>query len=121
MSNKPYDADYTTKGSEEEIDQSRKQALHNESFPSRAQRHRAPEPEIVKEEKSDSVDESKRLPTWLRVIFWILRKSIAPIIMIVMLFAGLYIGYVIVGGQPKDDVFEFSTWKHMWDLIFAES
>jgi len=121
MSNKPYDADYTTQGSEEEIDQSREQVLHNESFPSRVERHRVPEQASPQEEKSGSTDESKRLPTWLRVILWLLRKSIAPIIMIVMLFAGLYIGYVIVGGQPKEDVFQFSTWKHMWDLIFAES
>lgn len=65
--------------------------------------------------------EKKKSPFWARALLWILRKSIAPIIMIIMLVAGLYIGYVILGGQPKEDVFQFSTWKHMWDLIFAES
>ena len=64
---------------------------------------------------------SKKMPWWASSIFWIIRKCIAPIIMIAMLLTGLYIGYVIVGGQPKDDVFQWSTWKHMWDLVFAES
>ena len=78
----------------------------------------------AKEEVPVEVDQeitSKRMPWWARSIFWIIRKCIAPIIMIAMLLTGLYIGYVIVGGQPKDDVFQWSTWKHMWDLIFAES
>jgi len=63
----------------------------------------------------------KKAPLWARTLFWILRKSIAPLIMIVMLLAGLYIGYVIMGDQPKEEAFQFSTYKHLWDLIFAES
>lgn len=57
----------------------------------------------------------------LRTVFWILRKLIAPIIMIIMLAAGLYIGYVVIADQPSDEVFKFETWKHLWDLIFADS
>jgi len=63
----------------------------------------------------------RRYPLWARTLLWILRKSIAPLIMIVMLLAGLYIGYVIMGDQPKEEAFKFSTYKHLWDLIFAES
>lgn len=63
----------------------------------------------------------KKAPLWARSLFWIARKSIAPLIMIVMLLAGLYIGYVIMGDQPKEEVFKFSTYKHLWDLIFSES
>ncbi|HIW34375.1 MAG TPA: DNA-directed RNA polymerase subunit beta [Candidatus Paenibacillus intestinavium] len=73
-------------------------------------------PVKVKEEAT-----TKKIPWWASSIFWIVRKCIAPIIMIAMLLAGLYIGYVIVGGQPKEDVFQWSTWQHMWDLIFAET
>lgn len=72
----------------------------------------------VKVEKEAS---TKKVPWWASSTFWVARKFIAPIIMIAMLLAGLYIGYVIVGGQPKGDVLQWSTWKHMWDLIFAES
>ena len=78
----------------------------------------------TKEERIEQWEEEPKgssLPIWVRSIFWLLRKSIAPIIMIIMLMAGLYIGYVVMGGQSSEDVFEFSTYKHMWDLIFAES
>lgn len=119
MSNKSYDADYTTAGSE----QTREHLLQQEEIlMSRSSRHRTTErDEIPTDVEAAAPMERKKAPFWARALFWLLRKSIAPIIMIVMLLAGLYIGYVIVGGQPKEDVLEFSTWKHMWDLIFAES
>jgi len=56
----------------------------------------------------------------VRVLLWILRKSIVPLIMVIMLAAGLYIGYVVIGKSPEQDVFEWSTWKHLYDLVFAE-
>ncbi|MFX3634074.1 MAG: DNA-directed RNA polymerase subunit beta [Candidatus Pristimantibacillus sp.] len=56
-----------------------------------------------------------------RVTLWILRKSIVPIIMVIMLIVGLYVGYVVVGKQPSDEVFLWSTWQHLYDLIFADS
>lgn len=63
---------------------------------------------------------SKSSPV-LKTVFWLLRKLIAPIIMVIMLAVGLYIGYAVVAGQPSDEVFKFETWKHLWDLIFADS
>lgn len=62
----------------------------------------------------------KKTPWWASSSFWVFRKAIAPILMVVMLLTGLYIGYVIVGGQSAGDVFRFETWKHLWDLIFAD-
>lgn len=97
-----------------------------EVIPSRSQRHTTtsvreggekPSKEKLKEEKPTS---DKKTPWWATTAFWIFRKSIAPIIMIIMLLAGLYIGYTIVGGQSGSDVFKFETWKHMWDLVFAD-
>lgn len=82
---------------------------------SSAEQHSAKD-ETLREEK-----QRKKLPWWISTIFWIFRKSIAPIIMIIMLLAGLYIGYVVIGDQPKEDVLQWSTWKHLWDLIFADS
>lgn len=61
-----------------------------------------------------------KTPWWATTAFWIVRKCIAPVIMIIMLVIGLYIGYTVVGGQSDLDVFKFETWKHMWDLIFAD-
>ncbi|OMF35883.1 hypothetical protein BK133_10460 [Paenibacillus sp. FSL H8-0548] len=57
----------------------------------------------------------------MKVLLWFLRKSIVPLIMLIMLAAGLYIGYVVVGKQPEEDVFQWATWRHLYDLIFAEA
>lgn len=75
----------------------------------------------VTAEPEDDDYEDRRLPTWARVILWLLRKSIVPIVMVIMLALGLYVGYVILGKMPKGDVFEWSTWKHMYDLVFTDS
>ena len=66
-------------------------------------------------------DEYYERPLGVRILFWLLRKSIVPIIMIIMLVAGLYIGYTVLGNQPKEEVFQWPTWRHLYDLIFAES
>lgn len=66
-------------------------------------------------------DEYYERPLGVRILLWILRKSIVPIIMIIMLVAGLYIGYTVLGEQPKEEVFQWPTWRHLYDLIFAES
>ncbi|MDQ0113628.1 DNA-directed RNA polymerase subunit beta [Paenibacillus harenae] len=55
------------------------------------------------------------------IAFWILRKSIVPVIMVIMLIAGLYAGYVVLGNGPGDEVFSWSTWQHLYDLVFADS
>ncbi len=70
------------------------------------------------EKRELAEDEYYAKPLGARILFWILRKSLVPIIMIVMLFAGLYIGYTVLGHQPKDEVFEWPTWRHLYDLIF---
>ncbi|MFB9327020.1 DNA-directed RNA polymerase subunit beta [Paenibacillus aurantiacus] len=57
----------------------------------------------------------------LRVLLWVLRKSIVPILLLVALAGGLYIGYTKLGNGSGDDVFEWSTWKHMYDLVFSNA
>ncbi|MFF2483685.1 DNA-directed RNA polymerase subunit beta [Paenibacillus sp. NPDC058071] len=71
-------------------------------------------------ESGDNNNKRKKRPMGVRILLWLLRKSIVPIIMIVMLVAGLYIGYAVVGKQPGDEVFSVSTWKHLYDLIFSD-
>jgi len=70
------------------------------------------------EEKSSN---KKQRPKGVSMLLWLLRKSIVPLIMIIMLVAGLYIGYAVVGKQPEDEVFSWATWRHLYDLVFAES
>lgn len=57
----------------------------------------------------------------VRTLLWILRKSIVPLIMVVMLAAGLYVGYTVVGNGASGDVYHWSTWKHLYDLVFSDS
>ncbi|MBD2868383.1 DNA-directed RNA polymerase subunit beta [Paenibacillus arenilitoris] len=71
--------------------------------------------------KAEGAPNKKQRPDGVKMLLWILRKSIVPLIMLIMLIAGLYIGYVIFGNGPKTDVFSWSTWKHLYDLVFAES
>ncbi|GLX70157.1 DNA-directed RNA polymerase subunit beta [Paenibacillus glycanilyticus] len=56
-----------------------------------------------------------------RIALWILRKSLVPVIMVIMLLAGLYIGYAVIGKQPGGEVFHWSTWQHMYDLVFSDT
>lgn len=57
----------------------------------------------------------------LRVFLWLLRKSIVPLLCLIAIIGGLYIGFTVVGKQPGSEVFEWSTWRHMYDLVFADS
>lgn len=72
------------------------------------------------EEEAKAAPVKRRKRTLLRLSWWIVRKSIVPILFVVSLIAGLYIGYTMVGDGPKGDVWEWSTWKHMYDLVFSE-
>jgi hypothetical protein len=63
----------------------------------------------------------KQRPFALRALLWTLRAAIVPILLIAALIGGLYVGYVVLGKAPEDDVWEIETWKHMYDLIFSDS
>lgn len=57
----------------------------------------------------------------LRILFWLLRKSIVPALCIIAILGGMYIGYSMLGKRAGEDIFVWDTWKHMYDLIFADS
>lgn len=47
---------------------------------------------------------------------------IAVLILLFLILAiagGMVFGYVMLGKQPMHDVLEWSTWKHVYDLVFA--
>lgn len=62
---------------------------------------------------------SKR-PPWLRITLRSLRILIVPIACVIALYIGLYVGYVTLGDQSADDIWKPETWKHVFDLVFAE-
>ncbi|UVI29925.1 DNA-directed RNA polymerase subunit beta [Paenibacillus spongiae] len=73
-----------------------------------------------KEQPGKSEVRVKRNPA-LRVFLWLLRKSIVPLLCLLAVVGGLYIGFSVIGKQPGSEVFEWSTWRHMYDLVFADS
>ncbi|WP_410515277.1 DNA-directed RNA polymerase subunit beta [Paenibacillus sp. BR2-3] len=42
-----------------------------------------------------------------------------PLLLVAALGGGLIAGYVILGKKELADVFQWSTWKHVYDLVFA--
>ncbi|MFC5469649.1 DNA-directed RNA polymerase subunit beta [Cohnella suwonensis] len=55
-----------------------------------------------------------------RVVWVSFKILIIPVLCVVALIVGLAIGYGVLGDRPMSEVFDSSTWKHMYDLVFAE-
>ncbi|WP_313731474.1 DNA-directed RNA polymerase subunit beta [Cohnella nanjingensis] len=56
----------------------------------------------------------------LLLIVWTSVKILfIPVLCVAALIAGLAIGYVVLGKQQWSDVFDWNTWRHMYDLVFA--
>lgn len=47
-------------------------------------------------------------------ILWI------PMLLIVALITGLIIGNTVIGGQPVFDIFDWSSWEHLYNLIYQK-
>ncbi|MFS0725845.1 DNA-directed RNA polymerase subunit beta [Paenibacillus sp. 1P07SE] len=63
----------------------------------------------------------KRLPLIVRIVLWILRKSIVPLLLLLALVGGAFLGYVMLGEGDSTDVWKWETWRHLYDLIFLDS
>lgn len=70
-----------------------------------------------KEQEREEQEQSKRARVnRVRVAFKLL---IVPFLLFFSLIIGLLIGYSVMGKMPASDVFNWNTYKHMYDLIFA--
>lgn len=49
----------------------------------------------------------------------ITRYFIIPLLLVISLLGGLIVGYVVVGKHSLADVFNVTTWRHVFDLVFA--
>lgn len=90
-------------------------------FGSQAEEGSADRKKRGKRAGNEGASNKKQRSKGVEGLLWILRRSIVPLIMFIMLVTGLYVGYVVFGNQPEADVFSWSTWQHLYDLIFAES
>lgn len=62
-----------------------------------------------------------RFPRWLIIILRILRMFLVPVLCVIAVFGGMIIGYVTIGKQELSDVFQWETWRHLYDLVFKDS
>ncbi|PYI51155.1 DNA-directed RNA polymerase subunit beta [Paenibacillus flagellatus] len=61
----------------------------------------------------------KLRPRWAKIVLRVLRALLIPFLCLVALIVGLWIGYSYIGGRSAADVWQWSTWKHLFDLVFA--
>ena len=74
----------------------------------------------AKRKSAASAKRRSRLPRWARITLKILRLLLVPALCVIALIGGLIVGYVYIGDQDMSDVWKFETWKHVFDLMFAE-
>ncbi|BBH23880.1 hypothetical protein Back11_52250 [Paenibacillus baekrokdamisoli] len=75
--------------------------------------------EVVRSKDKNEVLPKRNLA--LRILLWMLRKSVIPSLCVIAIVGGMYIGYAVMGKRPASEVFDLATWKHMYDLVFAGS
>ncbi|MBD0384291.1 DNA-directed RNA polymerase subunit beta [Paenibacillus sedimenti] len=61
----------------------------------------------------------KPQPKWLKITFLILKIIRVPVLAVLAVYIGLWIGYTKLGQQPASEIFHMSTWRHLYDLVFA--
>lgn len=49
----------------------------------------------------------------------ILRIVIILLILVLALAGGTAVGYIVFGKQDPSDIWNWSTWRHVYDLVFA--
>lgn len=71
------------------------------------------------ERSQSNANEEAEGPIWLQIIWMVLRSLFVPVLLAAALIIGLMIGYAVIGKQPVSDVFQWNTWKHLYDLVFS--
>jgi hypothetical protein len=44
---------------------------------------------------------------------------LVPMLCVAALIVGVVFGYVYIGGRDSADVWNLETWKHLFELVFA--
>ncbi|UQZ33870.1 DNA-directed RNA polymerase subunit beta [Paenibacillus sp. PK3_47] len=66
------------------------------------------------EEEQQPPVRQRRTSRWTMIQWFLI-----PLLLIAALGGGLVAGYVILGKKELGDVLMWSTWKHVYDLVFA--
>jgi hypothetical protein len=73
------------------------------------------EKEKEKVKPEDKKEPKRRGVSKWKLIQWVL----IPLLLVAALGGGLVIGYVVLGKKEFSDVLQWSTWRHVYDLVFA--
>ncbi|MBA9085746.1 DNA-directed RNA polymerase subunit beta [compost metagenome] len=49
----------------------------------------------------------------------LLRLVLVLLLLVIALVGGMIVGYTVFGKQDMNDVLQWSTWRHVFDLVFA--
>ncbi|WP_379157171.1 DNA-directed RNA polymerase subunit beta [Paenibacillus sp. sgz5001063] len=71
--------------------------------------------------KPESTEEELQQPVRRRGIskWTIVQWFLIPVLLVAALSGGMVVGYVVLGKKDFSDVLQWSTWKHVYDLVFA--
>ncbi|WP_313638587.1 DNA-directed RNA polymerase subunit beta [Paenibacillus sp. FSL K6-0276] len=73
---------------------------------------------MERQEKVKSED--KKEPLRRGVSKWtLIQWVLIPLLLVAALGGGLAVGYVVLGKKEFSEVLQWSTWKHVYDLVFA--
>lgn len=61
------------------------------------------------------------LPKWAKIMMKISRILLVPVLCFIAIVGGMIIGYAYIGDGAMSEVFQRSTWQHLFDLIFKDS
>lgn len=70
-------------------------------------------------QKQNSKPEKKEVKKKKKSGWRVARWFLIPVLLVLALAGGMVAGYVVLGKQDIGSVFEWNTWKHVYDLVFA--
>ncbi|MCM3207924.1 MULTISPECIES: DNA-directed RNA polymerase subunit beta [Paenibacillus] len=70
-------------------------------------------------QKQNSKPEEKEVKKKNKSGWRVARWFLIPVLLVLALAGGMVAGYVVLGKQDIGSVFQWSTWKHVYDLVFA--
>ncbi|WP_416298885.1 DNA-directed RNA polymerase subunit beta [Paenibacillus illinoisensis] len=70
-------------------------------------------------QKQNSKPEEKEVKKKKKSGWRVARWFLIPVLLVLALAGGMVAGYVVLGKQDIGSVFQLSTWKHVYDLVFA--
>lgn len=70
-------------------------------------------------QKQNSKPEKKEVKKKKKSGWRVARWFLLPVLLVLALAGGMVAGYVVLGKQDIGSVFQWSTWKHVYDLVFA--